>query len=283
MVDVEHVTFAYRKREPLFRDLSMGLTDGNIYGLLGKNGAGKTTLLKLMTGLLFPDAGETRIEGLPATKRAPAALQEIFFIPEEFHTPDISGRRYVELYGGFYPRFDREAMEHYAREFELDLTKRLGTMSYGQRKKFLVAFGFATMCRILILDEPTNGLDIPSKSQFRRLAASAMSDDRTFIVSTHQVRDMENLIDPVIIIDEGRILFQESMEAVTSKLRVDVVSTENEAHGALYSEKVPGGYAAVRKNDSGAESRIDLELLFNVVTSNKERVSAIFAETEESK
>jgi ABC-2 type transport system ATP-binding protein len=273
---ITELTFWYNRKKELFSNLSLDLPDGNIYGLLGKNGAGKTTLLKIMAGLLFPKQGESMINGISSGKRDPIVLQDIYFIPEEFYIPPVKPSKFIALYSGFYPEFDHAAMDQYIQEFELDPYEGLNTMSYGQKKKFLIAFGLASRCRILILDEPTNGLDIPSKSQFRKLTAEAMSDERTFIISTHQVRDMENLIDPIIIIEEGSILFYHDIAEITEKLALTVQTDEPAETEALYWEKVPGGYAVVSPNADGRESRIDLELLFNAAIKGGKKMKDIF-------
>ena len=207
MVELGGVAFGYGKRGRLFEGLDLTLEPGNVYGLLGRNGAGKTTLLKLMSGLLFPKAGSARVAGEEVRRRTPAFLRELYFVPEEFHTPALSARALVRLYGVFYPRFDHAAMERYLAELEIDPTQSMTAMSYGQKKKVLLAFAVASGCRLLLLDEPTNGLDIPAKSQFRRLLAGAAADDRVIVVSTHQVRDLEHLIDPILILEQGAIVF----------------------------------------------------------------------------
>jgi len=273
---IAELTFSYKRKKELFSNLSLDLPDGNIYGLLGKNGAGKTTLLKIVAGLLFPKQGESMINGISSVKRDPIVLQDIYFIPEEFYLPPVKPSKFIALYSGFYPSFDHVGMDRYMNEFELDPEEDLHTMSYGQKKKFLIAFGLASRCKILILDEPTNGLDIPSKSQFRKLTAEAMTDERTFIISTHQVRDMENLIDPIIIIDEGTILFYHDIAEITEKLALTVQEDEPADSEALYWEKVPGGYAVVAPNRDGRESRIDLELLFNAAVRGREQMKEVF-------
>jgi ABC-2 type transport system ATP-binding protein len=273
---IADLTFSYKRKKELFSDLSLDLPDGNIYGLLGKNGAGKTTLLKIVAGLLFPKQGESMINGISSVKRDPIVLRDIYFIPEEFYIPPVKPSKFIALYSSFYPSFDHAAMDQYMQEFELDPEEGLHTMSYGQKKKFLIAFGLASRCKILILDEPTNGLDIPSKSQFRKLTAEAMTEERTFIISTHQVRDMENLIDPIIIIDEGNILFYHDIAEITEKLALTVQEDEPADSEALYLEKVPGGYAVVAPNRDGRESRIDLELLFNAAIRGREQMKNVF-------
>lgn len=276
MTNISTLNFAYTRKKPLFRELSLSLPDGNIYGLLGKNGAGKTTLLKIVAGLLFPQQGQTIIDGVASKYRRPETMKNIYFIPEEFHTPPVSAQTYINIYSSFYPSFDMDEMEMYLTEFEIETTDNLVTLSYGQKKKFLIAFGLASNCRMLILDEPTNGLDIPSKSQFRKLAAAALTEERTFIISTHQVRDMENLIDPVIIIEDGTIIFYETVEEITRKLAVTLTEEEPERGSALYQEKIPGGFAVISENQHAIESRIDLELLFNAVLQNRQRIGQIF-------
>ncbi len=251
---------------------------GNIYGLLGKNGAGKTSLLKLITGLRFPQGGSCRVLGYNPQHRPPELLEEIYFIPEEFYVPPILPGLYQQLYAPFYPRFDGSAFSRYMREFELDSSKKLTELSYGQKKKFLLAFGMATRCRLFILDEPTNGLDIPSKSQFRQLLAHISGEERTILISTHQVRDMENLIDPILILDEGRIIFQQSMLEVSRRLEVRLEQDPPAEEDVLYSDKVLGGYVVVRKNTGSEETGIDLETLFNAVTRNPDPIRNLFKE-----
>jgi ABC-2 type transport system ATP-binding protein len=278
-VDIRGLSFGYT-RERLFSNLELFLDGGNIYGLLGKNGAGKTSLLKLICGLRFAQAGVCRVLGWEPQLRPAALLEDTYFLPEEFYTPAIGAELYRQIYAPFYPRFSLEAFREYQREFDLPSGKRLSEFSYGQKKKFLLAFGLATRCRLLLLDEPTNGLDIPSKSQFRKLLARAGEEDRIILVSTHQVRDMENLIDPIIILDEGKIIFQQSMNEVIRRLRVDIEPVQPSGDGVLYSDKTLGGYVVVRENTGGEETQADLETLFNAVIANRDRIGGLFAQSE---
>jgi ABC-2 type transport system ATP-binding protein len=277
MVEMKDLCFGYGK-EPLFSNLDLGLEAGNIYGLLGKNGAGKTTLLKLIAGLRSPQAGRCRTLGFSPPGRLPGMLEEIYLIPEEFYTPPLTMDGYAAIYAPFFPRFDRGLFADCRREFNLTSGKKLTAFSYGQKKKFLLAFGIASGCRLLLLDEPTNGLDIPSKSQFRRLLAAAVTEERLILISTHQVRDMENLIDPIIILDEGRIIYNRSLEETARhiSIRLEQEAPDPDAATLLYSATVLGGYVAVRENRGREESRIDLETLFNAVTANSDEIEALF-------
>ena len=276
-IEIRSLSFGYTK-ERLFSNLDLTLRGGNIYGLLGKNGAGKTSLLKLICGLRFPDAGTCGVLGWEPQNRPAALLEDIYFLPEEFYTPPITADLYRQIYAPFYPRFSAEAFREYLGEFDLATKKKLSELSYGQKKKFLLAFGLSTRCRLVLLDEPTNGLDIPSKSQFRRLLAGAGQEDMIILISTHQVRDMENLIDPIIILDEGQIIFQQSMYEVTRCLQVEMQMEQPSGDGVLYSEKVLGGYVVVRRNESGEETQLDLETLFNTVIANRDQIGKLFAQ-----
>jgi ABC-2 type transport system ATP-binding protein len=270
------LTFAYKNKPPLFSGLSLQISDGNIYGLLGKNGAGKTTLLKIICGLLFPQQGTCSVLAFTPSKRVPEMLQEIYFIPEEIYTPPLKIDEYLKLYASFYPRFDHQSFGQYIKTFDLPRNDRLTSLSYGQKKKFLVAFGLASNCRLLILDEPTNGLDIPSKSQFRKLLAASLSEDRIIIISTHQVRDIGNLIDPIVILDDGNVIFNQSIDDISRKLAVRLQKTEPGKDDVLYSEKTLGGYVVIAENRGELESNLDIELLFNAVINNQQRMGELF-------
>ncbi len=275
-VQVKQLAFSYGK-EGLFSSLDVGLQRGSMYGLLGKNGAGKTTLLKLIAGLLFPQDGSISVFGEDPADRTPNLLADVFFLPEEFHLPALSVREYVSVYAPFYPNFDLEMLDRQLKEFDIRMEKKLNALSYGQKKKFLIAFGLASNASLCLLDEPTNGLDIPSKSQFRKVVASSLNEDRLFIISTHQVRDMEFLIDPVIIIDEGKIIFQESYDDIVGRLTIKHVRSLPEDALVIYSQEEINGYKIVTSQDGSEETSIDLETLFNAVLSDPIRMAEVFS------
>ena len=276
MIRIENLSFNYGQKRPLFKELSLSLPSGNIYGLLGKNGAGKSTLLKIISGLLFPTHGSLDVVGFRPKDRYPQFLNEIYLVTEEFHLPSIKIEQYLSLYSPFYPRFNRSLFDEYINEFRLPRDQKLTALSYGQKKNFLLSFGLATDCKLLILDEPTNGLDIPSKSQFRKIVANAIHEDRSFIISTHQVRDMENLIDPIIILDEGNIVFFENYESISKKLAMTRESELPDNNILVYAESYLGAYTVVKENTEMEETSINLELLFNAVVGNKSKINEIF-------
>jgi ABC-2 type transport system ATP-binding protein len=274
MIQIEALDYRYRKQDKLFQQLDLLLKPGSICGLLGLNGAGKSTLLKLMAGLLFPKAGGLKVMGHVPGKREVPFLENIFMLPEAFSLPVMSMDAYLKHYASFYPAFDRNMYQEALHEFELKPVDKLTHLSHGQQKKFLIAFAFATQAKCMLLDEPTNGLDIPSKQQFRKLLAGYVDSDRTVVISTHQVKDIENLIDPVVILHEGAILFNQSHEQIQEKLVFDDVAEEPKQ--CLYAEKSLGGYSTVRENYEGSVSAVDLELLFKTVLHNKVGIATCF-------
>ncbi len=269
MLQIDHLDFRYRKSRSLFHNLSLEIGKGSIYGLLGKNGAGKSTLLRIMTGLLYPQKGAAILSEIPVSKRLPGTLNEIFLLPEELYLPDFTPDQFIRLYSVFYDRFSKEQMRRMMYEFEVNGDEHLKHMSYGQKKKFLIAFGLATNCSLILMDEPTNGLDIPSKSRFRKVVASMIDEERSILISTHQVRDLELLIDPVIIIEKGTIIFNQSIDDISSALIFSKIGKDEPEPGKLfYSEDTFGGKSIVAPNTTGEVSQVDFELLFNAVLHN---------------
>lgn len=272
MIEIENLNFGYGKSF-LFDNLNLSIKDGNIYGLLGKNGAGKTTLLKIMCGLIFPKEGKCLIADEESRLRYPDILKEMFFIPESFNLPEITVKSYLNLNSVFYEKFDKDIFYNKLSEFEIKTDKKLDNLSFGQKKKFLLAFGIASNCKILIFDEPTNGLDIPSKRIIRNHLVQAKSQDRIIIISTHNVKEMESVFDDIIILESGKIIFREGVSTIKEKFMIKQVSSLEDTSNAIYCENTPGGYCVLQKNDSYNKNEIDLEFFFNAVTSEVEKIN----------
>jgi ABC-2 type transport system ATP-binding protein len=269
MIDLHNVGFRYSKKKVLYHGLTTQLKSGVIYGLLGKNGAGKSTLLKIVCGLLFPSSGSIKVNGHTPGKRWPSYLETIYLISEEVDVPPISIKKYVGLYSGFYPRFDRLQFEEYLSVLEVPGEANLKSLSFGQQKKFIIAFALACNTAVLLLDEPTNGLDIPSKIKFRKLIASAMNETRLLIISTHQIRDIDSLIDGVLIVNDGKLLVNTTVDQVARKLSFKTVDNID-GLPVYYAEETFRGTAVVMKNDLPERTRVDLEQFFNAATTNPE-------------
>jgi len=218
MIDIQNLTFRYAGQSvPVFRDFSLQLRENRIYGLLGKNGTGKSTLLYLIAGLLRPQVGSVSCNTVAAFRRPPGLLRDIFIVTEEFDLPAMTLEAYVRLIAPFYPRFSQEVLQRCLDDFELPASLRLNALSMGQKKKVYMSIALAARTRLLLMDEPTNGLDIPSKSQFRRVIAQNMTDDRTFIISTHQVHDVEALLDHLLILSNEGLLLNAAVDTITDR------------------------------------------------------------------
>jgi ABC-2 type transport system ATP-binding protein len=264
MINIQELTFGYVKNDPLFRDFSVQVRSGAITGLLGKNGAGKTTFLKLAAGLLYPQAGRIKVGHHEPRNREPSFLTDIYFVPEEFFLPAISISRFIRANHLFYPRFDHGLIKKLLLEFELNESHSIEKLSYGQKKKFLISFALASRCRLLVLDEPTNGLDIPSKTVFRKVVAGNLEDDQLVLISTHQVRDVESLLDNIILLADGKILLQKDLTEISYNLMFENVIAMD-TPDVLYGEATPGGYKVIKRQLNG-NSMVDIELLFNAVS-----------------
>ena len=308
MIDIQNITFRYPGQSvPVFSDFSLRLGENRIYGLLGKNGTGKSTLLYLIAGLLRPQSGSVNCDSVaidrtgaaapdgPATASRPAAapahrreagmLRDLFVVTEEFDLPAMTLEAYVRLIAPFYPRFSREVLQGCLDDFELPLSLRLNALSMGQKKKVYMSIALAARTPLLLMDEPTNGLDIPSKSQFRRIVARNMADDQTLIISTHQVHDVEPLLDHLLILSDSALLLNASVQDLTDRYAftlqpagasrplngtsrpVNGGTAAVAAEAPLYAEPTLQGNAVItRRREGDPETPLNLELLFNAVT-----------------
>lgn len=261
MIQLTDVGFAYRKRQPLFQHLDLSLPAGTICGLLGTNGAGKSSLLKLLAGLSFPQSGQCRVLEHEPARREAAFLADVFLLPEELYLPELTAADYLKHYASLYPCFDHAMFASLMQEFALPQDHKLTALSMGQRKKFALSFGLATNASLFLMDEPTNGLDIPGKQEFRRALLNHYTPERSFIISTHQVHDLQGLIDSVMIVADGRILLHESLETLSMTLSLEI--SHDKPADALYVEETLEGFHVLRRNDKrDFVSDIDLSLLF---------------------
>jgi ABC-2 type transport system ATP-binding protein len=223
MLKIENVTYGYNSMHNVLENFSLSYEEPGIYGLLGKNGTGKSTLLYLIMGLLRPKQGQITLNGANTQERLPESLQEMFIVPEEYNLPSIPLPDYLKVLRPFYPNFDEQLMVKLLQEFDMLNVNgatldengipqiNLGALSMGQKKKVYMCIALAARTKLLLMDEPTNGLDIPSKSQFRKVVAQGMRDDQIVVISTHQVRDVETLLDHVTIIEQNAVLLNERM------------------------------------------------------------------------
>lgn len=281
MIQIENLSFNYyRKKAPIIRGLNLTFEPGLVYGLLGPNGAGKSTLLYLISGLLTPTLGSIKMDGVITRRRLPSILSEIFIVPEEFELPPIALSSYVKLNAPYYPHFSNDDMKRHLATFGMDDDPNLGKLSMGQKKKVFMAFALACNTKVLLMDEPTNGLDIPGKSAFRRFIASNMNDDRIVIISTHQVRDIDNLLDHIVMLNENKLICSSSINDITSHLAFLSLRDNQAVDGILFSQATLEGNQVILENDGSMDTRLDLELLFQFALEDGVKLNNILSKNE---
>ena len=272
MITLKELSFSYSRKKEVLDRINLEVGSGHICGLLGKNGEGKTTLLNLLSGQIFRDQGSCLVlEEIPSERNA-RFLQQIFLLPEEISMPEVTAIEYIKMYAPFYPTFRDDICKACVESFEINLSDRLSKMSQGQRKKVAITLALAAHTPLLLMDEPTNGLDIPSKATFRRLVASLIDDNQTVIISTHQVRDLESLIDTVLILDQRQTLLNKTLNEIGEKLYFGPLLPEEKA---LYSEPTPQGTIGVTAREDKEETAVSLELLFNAAITYPKEIQRI--------
>ncbi len=269
MIMIDNLTYGYSKQQTLLENITLKLEPGSVYGLLGKNGVGKSTLLHLMAGLLNPNKGEANWKGNNVFDRKVETLSQIYMVPEEFELPNLSGAKFLDQYAPFYPCFDFDNFMANLEGFDLQMPKNLKKQSMGEKKKFLISFAIATRCAVILMDEPTNGLDIPAKSAFRKMVASSVTEKSLFVISTHQVRDLEQVIDHVLILDSKKVIFNHSIFTIQDQLSVWKQDGDFKGDSFYQTKTMGSSFNLIPKITSTSESdTIDFEFLFNAVMAN---------------
>ena len=273
MIQIKDLGFSYGDKTVL-KNINMELEEGRIYGLLGENGVGKTTLLTLLCGLKKPQTGCIDIDGCEPYDRLPSFLSDLYYLSDEVAAVNMKAEEYAKTYGKFWEDFDLAKFMEIMEVLENDPHQKMSKMSFGQLKKTYIAFALACNTKYLFMDEPTNGLDIPSKAQFRKAVTKYTREDSVILISTHQVRDLENIIDPIIILDKQDVLLNATVAAISEKLYFDYGTEKIE--DSLYCEMIPGGNIQVCLNNTGEDSKVNIEALFNTVYKHKELIKGLF-------
>jgi ABC-2 type transport system ATP-binding protein len=273
MIKVENLLFEYGNKR-VYDDFSLCISEPGVYGLFGRNGSGKSTLLKLLSGLLFAHGGTILVNDLNPAKRQPDFLAGIYIVPEEFHLPNISLRKMVETQAVFYPNFSQANFDEYVKTFEIPDDKGFESMSLGQKKKAVMAFALAAHTPILLMDEPTNGLDIVGRAQFKQILARPEHANRIVLISTHQAHDLESLMSHVLFIDEGKLALMSDMQTLQRALSMGVTDDVASLNSVVYQEHLGAQTAYVAANTSGEALPIHLELLYKALSLQKNGVLA---------
>lgn len=274
LIDLENLDYRWGRQPLLYQGLSAQVRQPGLYGLFGRNGSGKSTLLKLMAGLLAPQAGRIHVLGHNPRRRHPDFLAQVYLLPEEFHLPNLSAAQLARAQAGFYPRFSASLYDEYLQELQVPQELRFADMSLGQKKKATIAFALATQTPLLLMDEPTNGLDIVSRAQFRRLMARPEQTQRVVLISTHQAHDLETVLGHLWFVDQGRIVLNAAMADLSQRLRMGVAPTQADlppAPDLIYSEAIGNQWAWVaarrqRLEPGQTPEPVQLELLYKALS-----------------
>lgn len=277
MIQIENLSYGYSPKHIIFNDITLEIGAG-IYGLLGENGAGKTTLLHLFCGLLFPQKGTCLIDGENPAVRRPELLTRYFFLPEEMEMPAGSIRQFARKHSAFYPRFSQKDFEQNLEELRVDGNQELSAISYGQQKKAMLAYVLALHTPLTLLDEPTNGLDISGRQALKHIITRSVDDESTLLISTHQAHDFENLLEHLIILGEGEVMLNQSIDNISERLLF--ARTDSRPKSSLYSEQSLQGYFSILPNTEGEENTPDIELLYKAILQEPGMIKEAFADKE---
>jgi len=276
VIKIKDLNYHYFRKRKVYNNLNLTIQEGTISAILGLNGAGKTTLLNLIAGFLIPKDGNCEVFGYQSAKRNPAMLQDLFMVSDISDYPSTTIEKFCNLYADFYPNFDAELLSQCLADFSLSPQQSLKQLSLGEKRKVMLSFALSTRCKLLLFDEPTNGLDIPSKATFRRLIAAHTNEDQTILIATHQVRDLGNLMDRVIIEHQGKIILNETTERITEKLVFGLKSNDIQPEDLIHINENMASNESVSINRGNQSSQVDLELLFNAAISKTEKITPIF-------
>jgi len=266
MLSIKSLSYYYKANKNILWNINSELKPGNIYGLLGLNGEGKTTFLKLIVGMLLPKDGTVEFKGHYSSERTAEYLNDVYFLPDYSKLPDLGIEEFGKLYGAFYSKYDHQQFLDCIKEFNIPTENKLKALSLGQHRKVHLSFALACNCSVLLMDEPTNGLDIPSKAIFRKLLSKYINDDRIFLIATHQIRDIDVLLDHLLIMKHGSLVLDENIYQLSSQFKISKSPVDAE-HAVYVQDDLAGPFYLV-KNTSEEETRLDIEFLFNAFTNN---------------
>jgi ABC-2 type transport system ATP-binding protein len=211
------------------RDLSLAVPEGSAFALIGPNGAGKTTTIKTAMNIIEPDKGEVRMMGVDSRALQAADYARIGYVSENQDLPEgLTVGQFLAYLRPFYPTWDEALEKTLLGQSRLPLDRRIRNLSHGMRVKLTLTTALAFRPQLLILDEPFNGLDPLVRDEFMELLLAELGE-ATLLISSHDLGEIEGVASHVGFIDQGRLLFQEPMEELTSRVRAVNVVLEGDA------------------------------------------------------
>lgn len=230
IITIDNLTKKYKETLAI-DDLSLEIGKGKVVGLLGPNGSGKSTLLKLIVGLLKKDSGKISIDGKSPgieTKSMISYLPDSYYLYEK-----LTVRETIDMYGDFYKDFDKNQSDKLLDYLSIPRDKMTKDLSKGLRERLLISLNLSRNADIFIMDEPVDGVDPVAKQAVIDMIIEKMAKDKTFIITTHQIGDLENLFEDIIFLDKGKVLMHKDAITIREENMMEISDYYKEVYGLL--------------------------------------------------
>lgn len=228
VIEIKNLTKVYGKNRGI-QDINISVKEGEIYGFIGPNGAGKSTTIKTLLNFIYPTSGEALIFGMDSVKESEKIKDYIGYVPSEVrYYDDVKVKDIIKYAQSFYPKSNKEYVDRICNELELDMNKKMGELSLGNKKKVAIAQSLINNPKLLILDEPTNGLDPLMQKKLFNILIEEKEKGNTVFLSSHNLVEVQNLCDRVCVIKEGKIVDIIEIEKSKTELKLKVTLSSSD-------------------------------------------------------
>ena len=227
-IEIKNLTKVYGKNRGI-QDINISVKEGEIYGFIGPNGAGKSTTIKTLLNFIYSTSGEALIFGMDSVKESEKIKEYIGYVPSEVrYYDDVKVKDIIKYAQSFYPKSNKEYVDRICNELELDMNKKMGELSLGNKKKVAIAQSLINNPKLLILDEPTNGLDPLMQKKLFNILIEEKKKGNTVFLSSHNLVEVQNLCDRVCVIKEGKIVDIIEIEKSKTELKLKVTLSSSD-------------------------------------------------------
>lgn len=227
-IEIKNLTKVYGKNRGI-QDINISVKEGEIYGFIGPNGAGKSTTIKTLLNFIYPTSGDALIFGMDSVKESEKIKEYIGYVPSEVrYYDDVKVKDIIKYAQSFYPKSKKEYVDRICNELELDMNKKMGELSLGNKKKVAIAQSLINNPKLLILDEPTNGLDPLMQKKLFNILIEEKEKGNTVFLSSHNLVEVQNLCDRVCVIKEGKIVDIIEIEKSKTELKLKVTLSSSD-------------------------------------------------------
>lgn len=227
-IEIKNLTKVYGKNRGI-QDINISVKEGEIYGFIGPNGAGKSTTIKTLLNFIYSTSGEALIFGMDSVKESEKIKEYIGYVPSEVrYYDDVKVKDIIKYAQRFYPKSNKEYVDRICNELELDMNKKMGELSLGNKKKVAIAQSLINNPKLLILDEPTNGLDPLMQKKLFNILIEEKEKGNTVFLSSHNLVEVQNLCDRVCVIKEGKIVDIIEIEKSKTELKLKVTLSSSD-------------------------------------------------------